>query len=125
MTSRFTGAWLLQSFETRMPDGTLSRPWGDDPVGIVCWDASGWMSAQLGPRDTSKGAYVAYFGRLEAPDAAEGTLIHRVEGASSERLNADQVRQFRFLDDDTLALSPPTAPNGAVSTLTWKRSRSG
>jgi hypothetical protein len=122
MNKRFVGAWLLAGFETRQADGTVTRPWGDDAGrGIICWDASGYMSAQLGPNDSSVAPYIAYFGRLEAPDVERGTLIHHVEGASTERLLAPQSRDFHFVDTDTLTLQPPAAPNGAVSTLTWKR----
>lgn len=120
---RFVGAWGLVSFETRSPGGVVSRPWGDDPVGIIIWSESGHMSAQLGPRDPSRGPYVAYFGMLEAPDAAEGTLTHHVGGASVERLLADQQRRFRFESEDVLVLNPPPAPDGSESTLRWRRLR--
>jgi hypothetical protein len=118
---RFVGAWGLASFETAASDGTVTRPWGDDPVGIIIWSASGHMSAQLGPRDPAKGVYVAYFGTMEAPDAAAGTLVHRVGGASLERLLSDQYRRFRFAGDDELVLNPPPAADGSISSLTWRR----
>ena len=118
---RFLGAWALVSFESRKAGGEVVYPWGHDPVGIVIWDESGHMSAQLGPRDPEPGQYVAYFGTLEAEDVVEGTLVHRVQGASASRLRADQVRQFRFLGSDEMLLSPPSAPDGTVSTLRWRK----
>lgn len=118
---RFLGAWALVSFESRRAEGEVVYPWGHDPVGIVIWDESGHMSAQLGPRDRNLGQYVAYFGTLEAEDVVEGTLVHHVEGASAARLRSDQVRQFRFHGSDELTLSPPPAPDGTVSILLWRR----
>jgi len=118
---RFLGAWQLVTFESRLPDGSVVRPWGDDPLGIAIWDETGHVSAQLGPRDTSAGPYVAYYGSLEAADVTEGTLVTHVEGASAPRLRTDQVRAFRFLSDDEMTLSPPPGPDGAVSTLLWRR----
>ncbi len=118
---RFLGAWKLVSFESRLPDGSLVRPWGNDPIGIVIWDETGHMSAQLGPRDPAAGVYVAYYDTLDAQDVPEGTLVHHVEGASPPRLRSDQVRQFRFLSDDEMTLSPPPGPDGAVGTLLWRR----
>ncbi|MBI5947742.1 MAG: lipocalin-like domain-containing protein [Chloroflexi bacterium] len=118
---RFLGAWELVSFESRLPDGSVVRPWGDDPVGIVIWDETGYGSAQLGPRDPAAGPYVAYFGVLEAGDVAAGTMVTRVVAASAPRLRSDQVREFRFLNDDEMTLSPPPGPDGAVSTLLWRR----
>jgi len=120
---RFLGAWELISFESRRADGTVVRSWGLDPLGMIMWDESGHMSAQLGPRDGS--SYVAYFGTLEADDSPEGTLTHHVAGASGESLRTDQVRTFRFLSGDELVLSPPPAPDGTVSTVTWRRFRPG
>jgi len=120
--ARFVGAWLLTSFETRQPDGSTTYPLGHDPIGIICWDESGWFSAQLGRREPGAAGYIAYYGILEAPDAASGTLIHRLHGSSNpSRVAGDQVREFEFLDDDTIVLSPPPSPSGARSYLTWRR----
>lgn len=120
---RFIGAWMLKSFETEQADGSITRPWGDDPLGIVCWDASGYFSAQLGPRRPSEAfPYVAYFGTLSAPNSERGTLVHKVLGSSNpERLNGEQVREFEFVDSMTLILRPPKTAAGAQSTLTWRR----
>lgn len=118
---RFLGAWELVTFETIGPDGTVTRPWGDDPFGLVVWTDSGHMSAQLGPRDRAIGPYVAYCGTLEVEDVPEGTLVHHVLGASAPRLLADQVRGFRFVSDDELVLGPPPAADGSLSVLVWRR----
>lgn len=119
---RFVGAWLLTSFETRQPDGSITYPLGQEPTGIICWDESGWFSAQLGPREPGAAEYIAYYGTLEAPDAASGTLVHRLHGSSNQsRVSGDQVREFEFLDADTVVLSPPAAPSGARSYVRWRR----
>ena len=92
-------------------------------MGIICWDATGYFSAQLGPRTASPATpYVAYFGIIEAPNGETGTLVHKVLGSSNpERLTGDQVREFSFVDSLTLTLKPPVAANGSQSTLTWRR----
>lgn len=119
--ARFIGAWELVSFETTAPDGSVSRPWGDDPVGIIIWSASGHVSAQLGPRDRTPGAYIAYYGTLEAHDAQEGELVHATAGASNDRLLEPQRRRFRFIAEDLVELSPAAGADGAVSRLRWRR----
>lgn len=122
MNGRFIGAWILKSFELTSNDGTVTRPWGDDPLGIICWDATGYFSAQLGPRNFETAPYVAYYGRLEAPHGDSGTLVHKVLGSSNPaRLSVDQVREFEFVDAITLTLRPPRNAEGAQSTLTWRR----
>ena len=112
----------MVSFVAEQPDGAYSKVW-DDPHGMVCWDATGCFSAQLGPRFPSEAApYVAYYGTLEAPDVDSGTLVHTVLGSSNPgRLSGQQVREFRFLDAHTLVLRPPVAANGSRGLLTWRK----
>jgi hypothetical protein len=118
---RFPGVWELLSFESCAPDGSVTYPMGADPHGIIVCHDSGYVSAQLGPRNADGAGYVAYFGLLEAEDAAEGTMVTRVIGASSARLRSDQLRHFRFEGDNELWLSPPKTDDGRVMTLRWRR----
>jgi len=118
---RFPGAWGLLSFESRAPDGSVTCPMGADPVGIIVCHDSGYVSAQLGPRNADGAGYVAYFGLLEAEDADEGTMVTRVMGGSSARFLTDQVRHFRFDAAGELWLSPPPGDDGRVMTLRWRR----
>lgn len=118
---RFVGAWRLVSVESHGPNGTVTKPWGDDPFGLVVWTTSGHMSAQLGPRDATLGSYIAYCGTLDADDVAEGTLVHRVLGASHARFVADQVRGFRFVSDDELVLTPQAGAGDSRLVLSWRR----
>jgi len=122
--TRFHGAWRLESVDAKATDGSPLEPLGPSPLGIIIWDASGAFSAQLGQRDGSTGPYVAYFGTLEAPEGEAGTLIHHVTGASVGRLLTDQSRQFRFIGEDELILTPPPRPGGpATMSLRWRRIR--
>ena len=124
MNPRFFGAWLLDSFESQLPDGTITRPWGDDPIGIFCWDISGYFAVQLGPRVPIDGAssYVAFFGTARAPEGEAGTIVLTVNGSSApERVNGDQVRQFLFVEPGVVRMRPPAAPDGTQSTYVWRR----
>ena len=123
MNHRFFGAWLLDRFESQLPEGTVSRPWGDDPFGIICWDSTGYFAVQLGPRvPGGAGDYVAFYGTAHAPDGESGTIVLRVVGSSSpDRVNGDQLRNFLFLEPGLLRMRPPAGPNGAQSSFTWRR----
>ena len=129
MNPRFFGAWLLESFESRAADGGVSRPWGDDPVGIIYWDDSGYFAVQLGPRQTNAGAgYLSFFGKAEAsaPGEESGVITLRVTGGSApERVNGDQVRNFLFLEPGLLRMRPPVGPDGSQSTFLWRRAVAG
>lgn len=123
MNSRFFGAWLLDSFESQQPDGKVSRPWGDNPQGIIYWDASGQFAVQLGPRTLARpGDYISFYGTAHAPDGEAGTIVLRVTASSApERVAGDQVRDFRFLEPGLLRMRPPAGADGSQSTFTWRR----
>ena len=123
MNPRFFGAWLLDSFELERPDGVVVHPWGDDPQGIIYWDASGYFAVQLGPRSrTGPADYISFFGTAQAPEGETGTIVLTVAASSApERVNGDQARDFRFLEPGLLRLRPPKAPDGSQSTFTWRR----
>jgi hypothetical protein len=122
VNARFFGAWLLDSFELRAPDGTTTRPWGDDPFGIICWESSGYFAVQLGPRNVAAGSYIAFYGTAQAPEGESGVIVLTVIGSSApERVTGDQVRNFLFLEPGLLRMRPPAAADGAQSTFTWRR----
>ena len=123
MNPRFLGAWLLDSFESQLADGTVSRPWGDDPLGIIYWDESGHFAVQLGPRVAgAAGDYLSFYGTASATDGESGAITLSVVGSSSaERVRGDQVRDFFFVEPRLLRMRPPVGSNGSQSTFKWRR----
>ena len=127
------GVWKLVSWEVRQVDGTVARPYGSQPVGLVIYEPTGYMSAQIMRSDdgvtpaptTSQRAralgrhYLAYYGRYEVDEAA-GVVTHHVEASANPAwVGGDQVRRFE-LDGDWLVLQPP-ATRGGQGTLRWER----
>lgn len=43
----FLGAWILESQETVALDGSVHRPLGDDPVGLLIYDPAGRVSVNI------------------------------------------------------------------------------
>ena len=122
MNSRFLGAWLLESFESEAADGAVARPWGDDPVGIITWDESGYFAVQLGPGGQGGPGYLSFFGTAAGDDGDSGVIVLKVlAGSAPERVNGDQVRNFTFLESGLLRMRPPKAADGAQSTFMWRR----
>ena len=93
------GTWKVVKYEDRGPDGTLSYPYGENPIGYFVYDATGHLSVHImrtpalksfpGMREgTGDGAayreaflaYAAYFGTYTV-DATKGTVTHHVEGS--------------------------------------------
>jgi len=44
---QFVGTWQLVSSEFRRSDGTIIYPFGQDAVGNIYYDATGYIAAQL------------------------------------------------------------------------------
>jgi len=138
---RFLGSWSLRSFESRHPDGHVTYPFGDSPIGLVVFSADGYASAHLmrpdRPRFPSPDAgppspeearqaltgFVAYYGRCEIDERAR-TLVTHVEGSSIPNwMGGDQVRTFEFRGA-SLVLRPPareTPAGPVISELVWER----
>jgi hypothetical protein len=134
---RFLGAWSLLSCEHFPPGGTVLKPFGDFPRGLILYQAGGCMSAQLSvgslavlaSNDSLQASveegfrvwreYLGYWGTFEVfPE--EGIVVHRVEGSSFPNwIETEQIRHFRFDEDDRLTLEADT-PAGHFK-LVWRK----
>ncbi|MCE7928298.1 MAG: lipocalin-like domain-containing protein [Dehalococcoidia bacterium] len=138
---KLVGAWRLVSFESRRPDGTVVRPWGDDPMGICIWLENGYVAAQLmrpdRPRFASSdpftgtpeemqrafGGCIAYFGEWEV-DEANRRVIHHIHGSMHPNMiGGDQVRGYEFRGERLVLIPPPREVDGGTVTseLAWER----
>lgn len=127
------GAWRLVSFETHEPDGSVTYPYGERPAGLLMYDATGRMSAQVMRRDrrllTSNDlemvapedlkiaieGFTAFFGRYEV-DEKERVITHHVEGHLLPNSVGKSLRRNFELSSDRLILMP--TPTRRV---TWER----
>ena len=137
------GAWKLVSFEARTSDGDVKNLYGDEPGGLLIYDASGSMSAQgmrldlpkcgtidrrMCPDKEARAAfdgYFGYWGRYEVR-ASEGVVLHIVEGASLPDAIGTTLKRFYEISDDRLVLrTPPQQIRGVemVITVTVERIR--
>jgi len=134
------GTWRLISFAAQdVETGTVTRPWGDVPVGFLTYTRGGRMSAVLtaGQRQSESGpaeqrmqaraqlfmTQTAYAGTYAlTPDG----VVHHVEVASfPDWVGRDQVR-YATLGGDTLTIKTPPLPRFPdlrmqIFTLIWRR----
>jgi hypothetical protein len=129
VTKNLLGAWRLVSVE-----GTdATRPLAyDHPTGIIIYDRSGRMSAQVavtgdrkpfvnGPgsgtlaeKAAAFNSYIAYFGTYTL-DSKEQTITHHIEeNLVPGRRGVKYVRWFEFKDSDHLLLIPREDGKGGV-----------
>ena len=139
--AQFIGTWKLVSSEFRLSDGRVIYPLGSSAVGMLMYDASGHMSAQLMRPDRPAFAsgdqaggtpteirsafegFTAYFGTYEVNEG-KASVIHHVEGSLFPNwVGGDQVRFYEF-SPNRLTLSTPPIPMGSqhvTGLLIWER----
>jgi glyoxylase-like metal-dependent hydrolase (beta-lactamase superfamily II) len=126
---RFVGTWSLVSID----GGANTTNRGGKPTGVIYYDATGHMAAQIQPdrerprwtgTPTPEQAYerwrgyTAYFGTYTI-DAKAGTVTHHREGMLDPGA-VDFVRKFEFAGD-RLILTPVGGANANPAHLTWER----
>jgi hypothetical protein len=139
---RLIGTWRLVSFESS--DQEMQQARGDRPIGLLFYDGTGHMAAQImpdrtrrrftgpvsgvfaGPRPTTDEAldaitgYTAYFGTYSVDERARTVTHHRLGNLNPGALG-DFVRRYEFEADDRLVLVPLDSPNLRSAAITWER----
>lgn len=133
MASPLNGTWLLVSQTASYPDGRVEATRGENPVGILMYDADGNMSVQLMRTDERAGEYTdlaelktamegyhAYFGRYEI-DEARQIVKHHVVGSGYPGYRGSIQIRFYSLEGDTLTLRGEADENRPLRTMVWRR----
>jgi len=144
------GAWRLVATTYSGPDGSHSDPfYQPHSIGLIEYDASGWMSVQISAphregvavaaaRVSARGdaqesrakaaafdSYYAYFGTWDF-DPATSTVTHHVSVALiPDEIGLDYAQSVRF-DHGRLVLTTRSGVQGreTVRTKTWERTAS-
>jgi hypothetical protein len=139
---RLVGTWQLVSFEYIYEDGEHFAAYGERPAGLLVYDDTGHMAAQImnpGRRRFASGdrraatheelaealaGYIAYFGTYEVFEQ-EGYVMHVEYGdVFPNAVGTRQKRFFAFDDDGRLVLDvPPVMLEGrrATARVVWER----
>lgn len=137
------GTWTLVSFEHTGEDGQTVATYGEEAVGLLMYDALGYMSAQIMDRRRPRFAsgnrriaseaelqaavagYVAYFGRYDV-DENGGFVVHEELGDIFPNGAGTRQKRFFRLEGDLLVLTTPTYVIGSersTATVVWRRAR--
>jgi Lipocalin-like domain len=126
-TADLVGRWRLTSYIARDPDGSVRRPFGEHPEGILIYTAGGWMVAHIAAENRARltnenmletteseradafVSYLAYSGGYEIEGGTEGgTVTHRVAMCSFPNwVGTVQTRQFELKQDELILRTPP------------------
>jgi hypothetical protein len=135
------GTWRLVAWEAHT-NGTVTRPFGDNPVGYITYTADGYVFVQImrpGSRNFVDNGqfgrtaeemmralgFGAYGGTYEVQD---GVVVHHIEvSLFPDWPGADRRRTLEWDGDRLVLTTLPTDADGATrfSRLTWKRAVSG
>jgi hypothetical protein len=133
----FVGTWRLVKIEsTTGRQNEIDALRGKKPTGIIMYDASGWMNAQITPdrpRPKYTGTpspeqaleavrgYTAYWGTYTIDEKA-GTVTHHRQGMIDGGL-VDYVRKFELKNGGTQVVLTPISggTTDIPNSLTWER----
>lgn len=146
--AQLIGSWLLVSRQSRRANGEVEADAGlsTTPIGILIYDQSGHVAAQLSRRDrtlailagecqaaiTTKGTpdtaqtilgYDAYFGTYKVNEN-EGTVIHHLEAALFPGDIGKDIERHFTISGDQLTITFNTTTHEGVKvtrTLIWQR----
>lgn len=130
------GSWRLVSWIVKAPDGTVSHPMGENPIGLLMYDGAGNMSVHLmnsfrpvfemGYAETTLeelkevyDGYIAYFGTYTI-DVSEQTISHHADGVTNPSFVGTKLVRYYDFSGDKLVLSTDKERTGS---LTWLRIR--
>lgn len=139
----FVDTWHLIDVRFFKPDGTVVRIYGEQPRGMLVYDARGNMTVQIMRRGRpplpksrrSENAldeynailrgYIAYFGKFSVDETAR-TMTHHIEGSLIPNwVDTPLVRTYEFSPDGKrLYLRTAPAPIGGDTLsgeLIWER----
>ena len=137
---QFVGTWRLVLYEQIDGKGQVTYPRGRQPRGLIIYDATGHMAAQLmndeRPKDASANAspdevraalrtYTAYFGTYTIDERDKSVTHHREGDVNPQGVGVDAKRFYEFKGDRLILTPPPTEVNGEKRTtrITWERIR--
>ncbi|MEO1051552.1 MAG: lipocalin-like domain-containing protein [Bacteroidota bacterium] len=134
------GTWRLASWKYQNESGDLVDFFGENPTGILIYDASGYMSVQIfkdnrmpfesgviygGSQEeaaSSYNTYFAYFGKFE--EVEPGMVKHLVEGALFPNwLNKEEIRYGKIEHGKLTYSTPPTQADAQKTThqVSWQK----
>lgn len=134
------GTWLLESIKLINSSGNAKNMYGEKPIGMVMFDANGYMNAQLGSSsrtlfasdvldegtaDEIKQAYnnyMAFYGQYKEP--APGTLSIALMGCTFPNWQGKEIIRYAEIENDLLLLSTPPTPVGPeyyTVRATWRK----
>jgi len=134
------GTWTLVLVDNVLTDGTRVHLYGENPQGILTFDAEGRYALQIyragrakfvsgdkskGTPEENSAAVLgsnAHFGTYLV-NAADGTIVFRIEHATFPNWDGTEQKRAYTVRGDELTYTVPTPTSGgtAIGEVKWKR----
>ena len=132
------GTWALIAADKRLPDGTMTRDYGEHPKGRLVVDAEGRYSLQIfkserqrfaseskadGSADAFKSAVMGsstHYGTLTIDERA-GLLVFAIEGSSFPNWEGTTQKRQYTMDGAELRYKVPPRADGSIPVSVWRR----
>ncbi|MBT2766144.1 lipocalin-like domain-containing protein [Stenotrophomonas sp. ISL-67] len=132
------GTWILVAADKRLPNGEITRDYGEQPKGTLMVDATGQYSLQIfrsdrqrfgsdSKADASADEFRAavmgsstHYGAL-AIDEQAGELVFSIDGASFPNWEGTTQRRKYTQDGAELRYTVPPRADGSVPISVWRR----
>jgi hypothetical protein len=141
LLNEIMGSWILKSMTFNDNDGKEVDLYGKSPMGILTYDKSGYMNAQMGycnrqnfqHQSLGEGSteeitnayktYMAYYGKYYEKEP--GMIIHKVEGCLFPNWQGKEEIRYARIEDGLLIITtlPMLVGSGEVILkAVWRRS---
>ena len=134
------GTWALTATEWKRSDGKHANPFGEGAVGVLTYDAGGYMAAQIMRRDrpsvpqatpatidsafaSAAAGFLSYFGTYETDDA-DSVVVHTVIASSFPPWVGGTHRRRYAVEGDRLTLRDDLLTSDGVpvaAATIWQR----
>jgi hypothetical protein len=136
---QLVGRWRLVSWTAVDDEGRVEHPLGDRPQGFAVFLPDGWAAVQVAatdrpairgpdpfaaPEAEQARAYATYLAYVARYEVRQDVVVLKVEMSLwPNQLGTDQVRRYRFHDDDLVLQPPPVEFSGRRLSheLRWRR----
>jgi hypothetical protein len=139
LKEQLVGSWILVQAINTNKDGTKVNLWGDNPKGIITFDAGNHFAKMLLRSDLPKtssrdkgvpaqdraivAGSVAFYGTYSVDEATK-TINIQYDGSSFAAFNGTNAkRTIVSLTADEVKMINPATSDGTVADSTWRRAK--
>jgi hypothetical protein len=139
LKEQLVGTWTLAAWEQKKADGSRLLQFGENPVGMACFDAGGryiiavmrsdrpshasgvpWQGTADENKITADGT-MTYFGTYVV-DEKGGSIAVQIQGSSFPNWNGSTQKRLVSIAADELTLSVHP-PSGEIVDVIWRRAK--